>query len=263
MRNSLLLCLLVISLSGSPAYAKEIIRVGGYPFAPFVYRHGPAYDGVTLALIQALNQIQDEFELSFTPISSTRRLQGFDLHRFDLILFENPRWGWEGRDLEFIPLPFSDGDIMITLKSAEDTTALFQHPDKYSLIAVQGFHYGFANYQNDPDYLRQHYDILLVKDNESSLQALLRKRGKIALITYSYLMTRLSQQPELQRQITLAPSYDTRYALGALLRASHPHLHRTQLEKWLNQLEQDGSLARIWERYVPKGYPRVIPPSRQ
>lgn len=94
---NLLFCL-VIHFSGiamantlSAVQSKSIIRVGGYQFAPYVnLQEDGRYTGLTLDLINALNQIQQEISFEFVSTSIEYRYKAYEAGRFEMIMFENP-----------------------------------------------------------------------------------------------------------------------------------------------------------------------------
>ena len=124
--------------------AAEIIRVGGYPFSPFVTKQQMRYQGFSIQLLDALNQLQDRYQFQFTPTSPGTRHLGFQHHRFDMIFFENPAWGWQSQVIDFIPFNLEDGDVMIALaqpgiiEAVDVDTAHFKgnFPDRCSIQAA-------------------------------------------------------------------------------------------------------------------------------
>lgn len=231
--------------------AAEIIRVGGYPFSPFVTKQQMRYQGFSIQLLDALNQLQDRYQFQFTPTYPGTRHLGFQHHRFDMIFFENPAWGWQSQVIDFIPFNLEDGDVMIALAQPGRGNEFFSHLEEKSLIAVENYHYGFANMNSQASELKKQFKVVLVKDNERSLQALLRKRGDIAFITHSYLMGQLQQHPELKNQLLISRQFDNYYRLGIILRPDHK-LDRLLLQQWLNQLEQQGFFERLWSSVNPE-----------
>ena len=148
--------------------AAEIIRVGGYPFSPFVTKQQMRYQGFSIQLLDALNQLQDRYQFQFTPTSPGTRHLGFEHHRFDMIFFENPAWGWQSRAIDFIPFNLEDGDVMIALAKPGRGNEFFSHLEDKSLIAVENYHYGFANMNSSASELQKQFKMVLVKDNERS-----------------------------------------------------------------------------------------------
>jgi len=98
--------LLLFSLSG---WSHPLIKVGGYPYAPFVVKISDShYEGLTLDLIDQLNEIQQEVKFIFVPTSAANRYKALDLGRFSLMLFEDSKWGWQTDKLK-MTAPFLGG----------------------------------------------------------------------------------------------------------------------------------------------------------
>ncbi|GAJ48547.1 putative ABC transporter substrate-binding protein [Aeromonas salmonicida subsp. masoucida NBRC 13784] len=88
----------------STAWSHPLIRVGGYPYAPFVVKESEnRYRGLTLDLISALNEVQQEVRFVFVPTSATYRYQALALGRFSLMLFEDIRWNWDAEQVHMTP----------------------------------------------------------------------------------------------------------------------------------------------------------------
>ena len=51
-----------------PAQCQSLIRVGGYPFSPFVSKDHDNYSGITLDLIEALNKSQQNYRFEFVCV---------------------------------------------------------------------------------------------------------------------------------------------------------------------------------------------------
>nr|WP_242620270.1 hypothetical protein [Shewanella maritima] len=102
MLSALVLVVLTMPFSTS---AKPIINVGGYEFSPYVTQENDGhFSGLTIDLIAALNQVQNEVEFNFVPTSIEQRTSAYSINRFDLMLFESPQWGWQTFPMSLFPL---------------------------------------------------------------------------------------------------------------------------------------------------------------
>lgn len=247
--RSFLLCALMLVLTPL-VHCQQIVRVGGYPFSPFVTKANGHYSGITLDVIHALNECQQNYRFEFVPTTAATRYTAFRHGRFDMMLFENQQWGWQAYPVEFIPTDLLDGDVMVALKQSGRDVALFDQPQHRALIAVEGYHYGFANFDSNPDHLRQKFNILLVNNNRNSLLALQRRRGEIALVTFSHLAIELAENPSLRNQLLISPHFDNRYQLGVILRQSGA-ISLPELRHLFDKLTEQQTLTRLWEKYVP------------
>lgn len=76
----------------------------GLPLCPFVVKESEnRYRGLTLDLISALNEVQQEVRFVFVPTSATYRYQALALGRFSLMLFEDIRWNWDAGQVHMTP----------------------------------------------------------------------------------------------------------------------------------------------------------------
>lgn len=224
--------------------ASEVIRVGGYAFSPFVTKQLTGYRGYTIDLIEALNRLQDQYHFEFTPTAPGSRHNAFEHRRFDMIFFENMAWGWQLQAVDFIPFNIKDGDVMVAMAKPGRGNDYFNQLNDKTLIAVKNYHYGFTSMERLRDELQLKYQVVQVKDNEHSLQALLRQRGDIAFVTHSYLQEQLRQLPELKSRLLVSSHYDNHYQLGIILRRDQK-LNAHLLQKWVHQLEKQHFFEKI------------------
>ena len=238
--------LLLFSLSG---WSHPLIKVGGYPYAPFVVKLSDSrYEGLTLDLIAKLNEIQQEVRFVFVPTSASNRYKALDLGRFSLMLFEDTKWGWD-TDKFKITTPFlGGGEVYVALNKAGRDQRFFDDPASHHLIGVTGYHYGVGQFNADPLYLQRKLNITLVKDNVSALQALLKGRGEVAILNVSYLNQYLQANPDTADQLLISQKWDQQYQHRAILHPEAP-ITPAQLEQWLAALQQQGELDRLWTKY--------------
>lgn len=169
--------LLLFSLSG---WSHPLIKVGGYPYAPFVVKlPDSSYEGLTLDLIAKLNEIQQEVRFVFVPTSAANRYKALDLGRFSLMLFEDTKWGWDTDKFKMTAPFLGGGEVYVALNKTGRDQRFFDDPSRHHLIGVTGYHYGVGQFNADPLYLQRKLNITLVKDNVSALQALLKGRGVV------------------------------------------------------------------------------------
>lgn len=238
--------LLLFSLSG---WSHPLIKVGGYPYAPFVVKISDShYEGLTLDLIDQLNEIQQEVKFIFVPTSAANRYKALDLGRFSLMLFEDSKWGWQTAKLKMTAPFLGGGEVYVALNKAGRDQRFFDDPSQHHLIGVTGYHYGVGQFNADPVYLQRKLNITLVKDNISALQALLKGRGEVAIINVSYLNQYLLAHPGTAEQLLISQKWDQHYQYRAILHPAAP-ITPAQLEQWLAALQQKGELDRLWTKY--------------
>ncbi|MFQ1996526.1 substrate-binding periplasmic protein [Aeromonas veronii] len=246
-------CWLLLLLS-LPGWSYSLIKVGGYPYAPFVVKLSDShYEGLTLDLIAKLNEIQQEVRFVFVPTSAANRYKALDLGRFSLMLFEDTKWGWD-TDKFKITAPFlGGGEVYVALNKTGRDQRFFDDPSRHHLIGVTGYHYGVGQFNADPLYLQRKLNITLVKDNVSALQALLKGRGEVAILNVSYLNQYLLAHPDTADQLLISQKWDQQYQHRAILHPEAP-ITPAQLEQWLAALQQKGELDRLWTKYGVQQY---------
>ncbi|WP_204381880.1 transporter substrate-binding domain-containing protein, partial [Aeromonas veronii] len=225
------------------------IKVGGYPYAPFVVKLPDSrYEGLTLELIDQLNAVQKEVTFVFVPTSAANRYKALDLGRFSLMLFEDTKWGWDTDKFKMTTPFLGGGEVYVALNKAGRDQRFFDDPASHHLIGVTGYHYGVGQFNADPLYLQRKLNITLVKDNVSALQALLKGRGEVAILNVSYLNQYLQANPDTADQLLISQKWDQQYQHRAILHPAAP-ITPAQLEQWLAVLQQKGELDRLWTKY--------------
>ena len=242
------ICALHLKLPVSPGAAVEV-KVGGYPFAPYVSHLGKGkYSGLSLDLMAELNRLQTKYKFIFVSISNKNRYQPFARHRFDVMFFEDTAWDWQDYDIAASKLPIIDGEVYIALNKPGRWQSYFASFANKTLVLVQGYHYAFANMESDPAILKQSYKLQFVKSNQASIYTFAKERGDIAPATSSYLKTYLETYPEFKSKLLISKKWDQHYVLSVLARESAPPSIK-KINTYLRQLEDDDTLDRLKRRY--------------
>jgi hypothetical protein len=72
------------------------------------------------------------------------------------------------------------------------------------MALYRGYHYGFAGFDADPDYLARTFNAVLTYSHDSNLLMLLARRVDIAVVTRSYLEIFLDRPPELVTELLVS-----------------------------------------------------------
>ena len=242
------LCLLSL-LCTANAYAKEVIKVGGYPFSPYVNKSADGqYSGLTLDILAQLNQIQDKYHFTFVSTSSMYRYQAFSRNRFELMLFENRMWGWQHIDFYTLPIPLDDGEIYIAQNKDQRDQHFFDDITDKKLILVDGYHYNITQDITDKTLLNKKYDVTFVNSNHASIEAILRGRGDVAPVTWSYLQFYLKNNPDAAQKLLTSIRWDQRYQHQVLL-SHQAAITEDELMDYLQQLDKNGTLDQLAQTY--------------
>jgi len=242
--------LVILSLGFVTCFGQaEKVRVGGYEFAPFVFQSAVGnYRGVTLDLINALNHLQDDYQFELVVISPPARYKAFKRKRFDTIFFESMDWGWQDHEIEPSKVFLSGGEVYVAMQGEERDQSYFDQFADKSIIGMQGYHYGLANFNSDPEYLKQQHNFILTRSNVSAIRMLEKGRGDVAIITLSFLKLFLKEEPSLASQLLVSEKLDQEYRHTILVRKQHK-ISVAQINGWLDELEQQGMLAKIWAKW--------------
>lgn len=251
-RNFLGLILVALGLAAAwPASARQIIKVGGYEFAPYVEMGAAGKpDGLALRLIEAMNAHQDRFTFQFVPTSPSRRYRDFQDGKFDAILFESPEWGWAERQLpvEASRVFLDGGEVYVAQAQAGRGQDFFADLAGKRMVGLLGYHYGFAGFEADPAILAARYHMALVNDNGACIEMILKGRGDVAVVTDAYLKRWLRGHPEAAGKLLISERFDQRYAHRALVRKEGP-VGAADMDHIFDAMEKDGSLGRLWRDF--------------
>ena len=225
------------------AAAQTEVRVGGYAFPPFVDDSAPE-GGVTPALIGALNDLDSAVRFTFVETSPARRYRDFEAGAFDVMFLEMAAWGWRDRDFEVTATRtfLKGGEVYVARAEDAQSQAYFDDFADKRIAAVPGYHYGFADFNADPDYLRANFDIDLSSDHRTNLKKLLRGRVDVAVVTKSFLELYLKENPEVEGQLRVSDKLDQAYRLGALVGPNAP-IDAARLNALIARLEDQGAIA--------------------
>lgn len=243
MRTLAFLFALLLAL---PAWPREVLRVGGYEFAPYVEIQGEKPTGLTIELIEQLNRVQDRFDFQFELTSPRRRYEDFSAGRIDLMFFESPEWGWNARGIKFASTRefLRDSEVFVTLADGRDER-YFASLNGRSIAGIYGYHYAFAKFNDDPKVLEQDYLMSLVYSNFASLQLVLSGRVDLAIVTRSYLDRFLRENPQAAARLLVSKRADQVYSLRALVRDKAP-ISIDEIEALMSKLRKRGTLDKLW-----------------
>lgn len=227
--------LLLCATAEADSKARTLIRIGAYGFEP--YFDASKGGGLLGQVVRLLNQKQSKFQFSITEIPSKRRYQLFSERRFDMIFFEDDKWGWKDIPHYVVPLqiPGQDGDVYIASKKDGRTQKFFDDFSGKSIAGILGYHYGFAKLETDAERLRAKFDIFLGIYNEASIRLVLNKRVDLAVVPKSYIRSYLKEFPDVKNQIIISERFDQKYDLHVLVHPKAP-VPRDALEELMKEI---------------------------
>jgi ABC-type amino acid transport substrate-binding protein len=240
---------LVLWVSSSLA-AEQVVRVAGVYFPPYVFKADEQARKVGLLadLLDALNQQQAEFRFVLVPTSIKRRFGDFQHGRIDLAIFENPAWDWQDIAHSAVDMGLEDSEVFVSRAEPGRDQHYFERLEGKRLALYHGYHYAFADFNAEPEYLVKRFKATLTHSHDSNLLMVLRGRADIALVTRSYIGDFLDRYREYAGQLLISERTDQLYRHHVLLRPGAP-IRAEQFSEMLETLRRNGRLAEIFGRY--------------
>ena len=207
----------------APAQASDervMVKVGGYPFEPFVEQDG----GITPAFLDALNARQSAYHFEFVSIPAQRRYELLRRGVIDAVFFEMPRWGWQPLEAVIdVTHPVLRGaEVYIALNQKSEGSDLFRLSPAKKVALTLGYHYAFADFNADQAYIHSKVDAVFSESMAQTLRYLTSGAVEIALVSDLFLRREFSRKPDLQYQLVQRPLPDQEYELSTILRKDGP-----------------------------------------
>ncbi len=258
-----LLLALALYLAPGLSYSEPpetLIVVGAYYFPP-IADFGPDQEPVGLLadLVQELEADTPGVHFRIFHTSPKRRYMDFDAGLYDVIFFENPDWGWSGRDISIGPPLLMDQDVYVALRKPGRDLSFFDDIEHRKIVALAGYHYGFIARITDSTTVSPNFAIELSDNNNRNLQLIKADRpsvAEIAVINRSFLQAHLARHPEDRELLLTSDQPDQNYLLriiarkgGATSADELTHMlkpviadgrYRQMVEKWGLQLPRNG-----------------------
>lgn len=198
------------------------VQVAAYPFQPYFSDKGGRQTGILPDLLDLMNRSQDRWHFRIRSIPANRRYLELEDGSSHLIFFEDKRWSWENRKVEFSSVILQDSERFLTLRRSGKDEKFFQQAESRPLIAVRGYHYQFADHITDETVLRKRYQIALVQNQDMILEALDLGHGESALITESFFVMEARRNPRLLSDFLLSLRKDQEYELRVIFSRASP-----------------------------------------
>lgn len=208
------------------AYPKTEITVGAYYFPPVAeVNHENQPRGLLGDLIDGLEAVNDDLDIRVFYTSPKRRYLDFEAGLYDVIFFESADWGWSDRNVTMSRPILTDEELYVALKKPGRDLSFFDDISRHSIVAMSGYHYGFADLETDSEALQAKFDIEFSDSHSRNLQLIKADRpsvAEVAIISRSYLQMHLSENPEDWRTLLISDKLDQRYQLRIVAREDGP-----------------------------------------
>lgn len=245
-----ILCLVTLLASVLCQGDKQIVKVGTYIYPPFVVKDyaSDTHNGISFDFIKLMNKHQSSYTFIAFHTSPKRRYLSFNRGDFNLILFESKIWGWQDINIEESKPFLQDGDIYITKYNDNKTQSYFSNFSDKVMVGIRGFHYGFANFNANEEFLKKHFNILLTSDYESCINVIIKGRGDIGVISKSFLDSFVNRHPDSKEKILISDKFDQQYNHTILVRPySYPTV--SEINMLLDKIKESGDMDRLWDKY--------------
>ncbi|WPN28585.1 transporter substrate-binding domain-containing protein [Pseudomonas sp. P5_109] len=248
MASRLLLAMLAVSAM-VPSQAAQQVRIGAAHFPPYTVRPESGADtGLLPQLVEALNASQSDYRFVLVPTSIPRRFGDFKQGRIDMAIFENPAWGWEDIPHTAVDMGLEDAEIFVAQRLPDRQQSYFADLSGKRLALFSGYHYEFANFNAEPQYLTKNYNATLTYSHDSNLLMVLRGRADIALVTRSYLNDYFLRNLKVANELLVSDRIDQIYHHYAIVRPAAP-ISGEAFGKLLQGLRDNGQMLRIFDPY--------------
>lgn len=206
--------------------------------------------GFIADFFKAANAIQNSivFDVVVMPF---KRIQREVAHgNVDVVAMKNIAWMGDLALTSSEPVIHS-GDVYIALAESGRTQTFFQEKSERQWVGVNGYHYGFANFNSDAEYLRKKFNIQLVTNNFSVIRMILKGRAEVGVVPETVLTHFMETKGIKQDAFLIGKAYDSEYTLSHLVRKNGP-ISVDQMNDIIRQLRVSGELNALVDKITLK-----------
>lgn len=245
----LLLIICVLSFNSLCAHGTIIVKVGATEFPPYIIiSNSGEVTGIIRETIDYMNSVQTDYKFIAIPASAMRRHENFKKKFFDVSFYDNIEWGWDKTLAEPSKVFMRGKEVYIARAKKGRGEEYFTDLKNKTMVGMLGYHYGFANFNSDPAYLRKNFNMQSSTSNESSIKMILYERGDIAVVSDAYLNWYLGQHPEAREKILISKRVDQNYTHTIIVRKDiRPTV--TEINKLLTMFRHSKEFKSIEQRY--------------
>ena len=195
-----------------------------------------------------MNSIQQDYQFVADPAPAMRRHENFKKNLFDLSFFDNIEWGWDKDQIQVSDIFMRGKEVYIAKAKPGRDESYFQDFENKTMVGMLGYHYGFADFNSDPAYLRKKFNMQSTTSNESSIKMILYERGDIAVVSDAFLNWYLSQHPHAREKLLISKKVDQKYAHTIIIRKNiRPTI--AEINQFLQKFRQSKEFRSIEQRY--------------
>lgn len=236
-------------LAAGQAAAQQVVTVGAAYFPPYVVKSEQSlHPGLLPQLLDALNQLQDDYLFINRPTAIPRRFSDFKEGRNDMAWFENPAWGWQGIEHEVVDMGLEDSEVFVARSDSERDQGYFEQLTNKRLALFNGYHYAFAGFNATPEVLRKNFNATLTYSHDSNLLMVLHNRVDVAAVTRSFIDDFLQRHQQYVGKLLISDRVDQSYRHKALIRPGAA-ISPAEFADMLERLRANGQMAAIFEPF--------------
>lgn len=246
------LCLPVAAGFAGSVSSETEIAVGIYHFPPVAtVRDTGEADGLLGDVLSELEDTHQGVTFRIVHTSPKRRYLDFEAGLYDVIFFESLNWGWESLPVTATAPVLKDQEVYVALKKPGRDQSFFDNIADRAIVAISGYHYGFAGLTTDDEELKDRFRIEFSHSHGRNLNLIKADRpslAEVAIVSRSYLDRYLEQHPEDQDRLLVSDVTDQNYLLRILAREDGP-VSAERLQQLLSTLIDDGRYQTMVERH--------------
>ena len=174
--------------------------------------------GMIMEMLHFMNTAQSDYKFVPVQTSAMRKVRDFRNGLYDLSFFDNIKWGWQKENVTASQVYMHGKEIYIAKKQPGRTQDYFNDFTGKSMVGMLGYHYGFANFNSDTEFLRKKFNMQASTSNEGSVKMILHGRGDIAVVSDAFLHWYFITHPADRDKILISNKEDQQYFLSVLLR---------------------------------------------
>ncbi len=246
-----------VTTASNQPNGKQVVKVGGYHFPPYVEHIRGKFVGLTTDLLELMNAFQSAYHFEFVPTTPLTRYKDFADNTFDVMFFERKEWGWDAMPVNCSREFLRDAEVYITRAAPGKGQDYFQDLNDKSKLGYLGYHYPFAEFTTDTDLLLKLYNMRVTTSHEENIRAVLDGRADIAIVTRSFVIRYLRDHPAHIPRLLISDRIEQEYRHTVLTRKGFSPSPK-EITAILSELEKHGYSSLLWGKYDVT----VIPESR-
>lgn len=244
----LFVCFAIVGTLPAFASPNTIIRVGVYNFPPIaMVDQDDQAIGLLGDLLEEFRSQNDNVSFEILHTSPKRRHLDFRNGLFDVMFFEHPDWGWRSEPVKMTRPILRDDEVYVALNREGRDQSFFNRVGQHRIVAIAGYHYGFAGLETDSEELSKHFDVEFSHSHRRNLDLILADRpsvAEVAVVSRSFLANYFSRFPDRRGDFLISDVLDQSYELHVITRESGPISPET-IESLLQPLIDSGRYQKL------------------